>query len=401
MRTGPGRAKRFVFAAIVFGLTATICYLIIERGFAAYYYSNAAEIADKEFDPLLGWRLKPGTYWVKPPHSFGKVRIDINEFGLRNRPLAPVTENHPRRIMVLGDSFTFARVTHTGDLFTLRLEELLKVQGEPYEVTNAGVPGYGNSQELLLMKSLADDGVVADIYLLMLFTNDILDNLRLSYGDLREELVRPGFALNHSGEAELEHLPVRMPWDTSDTLVPVRASPPKTMTFQILKSRIESAAQKRPTLLRVLMRLGVEVEFPRMPGLLNGWYREDVLADGIPLMKALIEEIRDEAERRKARLLIAMIPSPLQVYPDVYGPLLESTFSDSELLDDWLEDKTRPQTIVGGMCRDLGIPFLDLFPALNADDHDALFIPREGHFTKRAHFIVAQSLASFVLGDLD
>jgi hypothetical protein len=67
--------------------------------------------------------------------------------------------------MVLGDSFTFAQVTRTEDLFTLRLEDLLKEQGEPYEVTNAGVPGYGNSQEFLLMKSLADDGVMADIYL--------------------------------------------------------------------------------------------------------------------------------------------------------------------------------------------------------------------------------------------
>jgi len=56
---------------------------------------------------------------------------------------------------------------------------------------------------------------------------------------------------------------------------------------------------------------------------------------------------------------------------------------------------------MGGMCRELGIPFLDLLPILNADDHDVLFIPREGHFTKRAHFIVAQSLYSFLLGNLD
>jgi hypothetical protein len=100
-------------------------------------------------------------------------------------------------------------------------------------------------------------------------------------------------------------------------------------------------------------------------------------------------------------LLVAIIPSPLQVYPGVYGPLLKNTFPDSRLVDDWLDDRTRPQTIMGGMCRDLGIPFLDLFPVLEADDHDVLFIPREGHFTERAHFIVAQSLASFILENLD
>jgi hypothetical protein len=401
MRSHPGRAKHLAFAAFTLGLTVTVCYLIIEHVFAAYYYSNTAEIADKTFDPLLGWRLKPGTFWVKPPNGFRKVRIDINRLGLRNRPLSPVAENHTRRIIVLGDSFTFAQVTRTEDLFTIRLEELLNGRGERYEVINAGVPGYGNSQELLLMKRLADDGVVADIYLLMLFTNDILDNLRLGYEDLDEDLVRPGFALNQSGRVKLEQLPVQMVTDTSGTLIPVRARPPKTMAIQVLKSRIESEVQTRPTLLRLLMRLGVEVRFPRMPGLLNGWYREEVLAAGIPLMGGLIEEIRDEAERREARLLVGIIPSPLQVYPDVYGPLLERTFPDSELVDAWLEDSMRPQVMMGDICRDLSISFLNLHPALSADDEGILFIPREGHFTSRGHFIVAHSLSSFILENFD
>ena len=100
------------------------------------------------------------------------------------------------------------RLAVENERLTIQLEDLLREQGEAYEVVNAGVPGYGNSQELLLMKSLADDGVVGDIYLLMLFTNDILDNLRLGYGDVQEELVRPGFSLNQSGKAELKHLPV-------------------------------------------------------------------------------------------------------------------------------------------------------------------------------------------------
>jgi hypothetical protein len=99
--------------------------------------------------------------------------------------------------------------------------------------------------------------------------------------------------------------------------------------------------------------------------------------------------------------MVAIVPSPLQVYPDVYGPLLEGTFPDSELVDDWLDDIARPQVVTGDMCRGLGTPYLDLLPVLKADDSDALFIPREGHFTRRAHLIVADSLAGFILENLE
>ena len=56
---------------------------------------------------------------------------------------------------------------------------------------------------------------------------------------------------------------------------------------------------------------------------------------------------------------------------------------------------------MGAICQDLGVPVLDLFPVLAAHDHEVLYIPKEGHFTERAHSVVADSLVAYILENVD
>jgi hypothetical protein len=42
--------------------------------------------------------------------------------------------------------------------------------------------------------------------------------------------------------------------------------------------------------------------------------------------EGLIKEIRDEAYRNNAVLLVRVIPSPFQVYPDVYDHMLTGAY---------------------------------------------------------------------------
>jgi hypothetical protein len=403
MAHNDSRFKKVAFSLVMAGMALSVCYVIFEFGLGTFYYSDATAITDKEYDEVLGWRLKTGSYLVKPPQAFRKVRIEINASHLRGAQIGPDHQDSVRQIIVLGDSFTFAKVIREDDLFSTLLESHLVEAGQRVVVVNAGVPGYGNAQELLLMRRLADRGVVGDIYILMLFTNDILDNLRLGYGDLREDSARPGFELSSDGTLALVHPPRRAAVGVRDDLAAVTRGAPGMKGIAVLRSRLESWIQTKPGMLRTLKVLGIRVPFPRIPGVLNGWYSNEVLDPGVPLMTALVREIRDEAASRGSNLLVGIIPSPIQIYPEVYGPILRDTFPGNPLIDEWLRDPTRPQTIMKRICENMAIPVLDLYPVLRAHDHQVLFIPREGHFTEEAHEIVALELAKTVLysGRLD
>ncbi|MCK4237277.1 MAG: hypothetical protein KAX38_09170, partial [Candidatus Krumholzibacteria bacterium] len=69
---------------------------------------------------------------------------------------------------------------------------------------------------------------------------------------------------------------------------------------------------------------------------------------------------------------------------------------DSKLVEKWLEDISCPQRIVSQICKELNMPFLDLFPAFVENSKKALYIPSEGHFSKNGHAVVARRLVDFI-----
>src|SRR6266576_3534322 len=176
-------------------LTIVVCFALLEVGLARFYHSTESRIPVTTFDPTLGWRLRPGSYSVKPSYTFRHHQVSINEYGLRNRPVSARAASDTKRIVILGDSFTFASAMPNENTFPVILETILS-RGGHYEVINAGVRGYGTAQEMLFMKELTGKKVVDDVYVLMIFLNDILDNLRLGeYGTAEKAPAQPGFEL--------------------------------------------------------------------------------------------------------------------------------------------------------------------------------------------------------------
>jgi hypothetical protein len=382
------RAKTALFATITVTGSILLCLLFIEYVAAHFLYADTQESIDKDFDSLLGWRYRPGTYRVKPDSSFSSHSVHINELGLRSRGQS--NGSGSVRIVVLGDSFTFARQVPDEDMFTSRLETTLnETSPGTYEVVNAGVEGYGTAQQLLLMRKLAEAGVVGDLYVLQVFTNDILDNLRLDYeSGSSTDPFRPGYALDGEGNLQLIHAPEREKW-----LAGTEARGGSLRTFGVLKGAAESYVQSRPALVRLAASLGISITFPRMPGLISGWYDEDVVRRGVPLMTELLRQIKAEAERQGARLLIVSIPSPLMVYPETYRPMLEGSFPGNPQVSAFVSDTARPARAVVEMAEQLEVPTLDLYPILLANSAKALYFPRDGHLQKVGHSIVAASLA--------
>ena len=107
------------------------------------------------------------------------VRITTNDFGLRG-PALPV--GHPpglRRVLALGDSFTFGDAVEADEAWPARLETLLN-QGRPvdrWQVVNAGIPGHGTGQQLLMYRMLEDRLRPDAVVLGLTVVNDLLDNL--------------------------------------------------------------------------------------------------------------------------------------------------------------------------------------------------------------------------------
>lgn len=386
----------FLANFLTLGITLAICFVVLEYGLARYYYSDVGRKSYKEFDPELGWINKPGNYSIKPIQSLLVNSIYINKYGLRNRDIGPKKDNTTQRIVILGDSFTFGNGISNQDIFPSQLELILNHDfPNKYEVINAGVEGYGNIQELLLMKRLAANNITGDVYIVMIFINDILDNLCLSYDDTTENLIQPKYQLDATNKLILGRAPQKVIKDSSN-LISVKKRKHNIILFDTLKIRLQSFLQTNPYLISLLNKMGFAARFPRVPGLINGWYDKNILNRGIPILKQSIREIRSEAEKRHAKLFIGLIPSPLQVYPNTYGPLLEKTFPNNALVNMWLRDKLVPQHVIKNICGELRIPFLDLYPILYKKNNKELYIPNEGHFTKEGHAIAAASLANFI-----
>lgn len=389
------RLKLFVFSALTTLLAVGFSFVVLEFGLAVYYMDRQSTNWS-QFHPVRGWALVPGHYWVKPLQRLTSFPLDITDLGLRGDNL-PARQNKAARILVLGDSFTFAKETRTEKLFTRQLQELLAPRIGGVEVMNAGVPGYGTAQELLLMRELHEQHKLdARVYLLMFFTNDILDNLCLSYGNLAPQPVRPRFTLSEDGQPVLTKLPEKRFDSDDDTLVAAR--PARGLkTVSIAKALAEEWLQTKPSFVQLLGRLGVKPQVPRMPALLNGWYRDDITVRGVALTRALIRRIQLEAAERGGRLMVAMVPSPFQVYPETYLPMLQKSFADDPLVDRFASDQSRPERLVREICRETGIPFQDLLPVFLKNNDMMLFVPRDGHLNDAGHVLVSHTLADFVV----
>lgn len=396
------KLKTAIFYVVTAGLSAGICFVFLEYVFARFYYSDVYVSEYLVPHPITGWVARPGTFKFKPVNSVGKHDISINGLGLRNRPVSRTTEGNPKRIIILGDSFTFGVSTPSEETFPVMLEAMLNhgEASDSIEVINGGTPGFGTGQQLLLMKRLADEGIVAGLYVLMFFCNDILDNLGLLYYTLAPNVRQPTFGLDDRGELCLKYLPPvsSSPAEPDDEDAAARS---RTRLGLVLRLTLEGFLQTKPSLVRTLSGLGIEVECPAMPGMISGWYRQGILDRGIPLTRALMREVRNEAERNDAKIIVAFIPSSLQVDFETYKPLLEGTFRDSASVDAWIADPNRAQRIIGGTCRELDISYFDLLPPMRDANDKAQYIPRDAHFSPTGHSVVARHLAYFISEHLE
>ncbi len=385
--------KRTLVNLLLLVLVSAVMLGAFEGFLRAFYDPALTPEQMTTFDPVLGWRLVPGTYKVRRIETLVSHEIRVNTLGMRNPEITLTPAPGTKRVLLLGDSFTFGMLVPEQKLLATVAGDELRRGGGSFEVVNTGAQGYGTAQHLLYTRELQERGFRADLVVVLFFLNDLLDNLRMSYEDGTRQPLVPGFTLDASGRPVLTHAPERR-FPKTGTVVP-RSAGRSLYLATFLRGSGVSLLETHRGLLHLADRLGFRPLLPRMPAMISGWYDDAILAEGWPLTEALLRELRREAASRGAGFSVAVIPSPFQVYGS-YEDLVRSTFPGEPAARAFLADPRKPQRLLRGFCEREGIPCLDLEGAFReARDGPSLYSPKDHHFSARGHEVAGRALAPF------
>jgi len=152
------KRTRIFIGFLSFSLVFAVIFLCLEFSYRAYkHYKYNKDIKNPAYPlitPLgpqdrLEYILKPNSeYTLK-----NGITYKINQKGLRDIDFSYEKPVGVRRILALGDSYTFGWKEGLEDAYPKQLESVLNgTSSQKYEVINAGVYGYNTEQEYEFLK---------------------------------------------------------------------------------------------------------------------------------------------------------------------------------------------------------------------------------------------------------
>lgn len=390
-------SKNFAKKLLLTLFGAFIGLAVCEAGLRllGYKFSGSTYTAD----PLLGWSLRPGaSAWETDE---GVAWSKINSHGFRDRERAV---NKPRgvyRVAVLGDSLTEARQVDMDKTYTSLTEKELNrlhccEEGE-VEVLNFGVPGYGTSQELLMLRERVWK-FSPDMIVLEVFTgNDIFNNYRalnVSTPDLA-----PYFLLK-DGELILDdsfrQAPAFNP--TRIKLKGIAADVINSSVLLQLVYKLRRVGAQREEMARMNATSASAAtnapppDYQRYLAFLPP--TSPPMAEAWQVTDALIAEFGKEVRSHQTPLLIMLLPTKHQTYAD---PKEEAEYRAKYKIDslEYADDRIEQQAHANGIpVLRMTKPFQEEIRRTGASlTGFANTAPNEGHLNERGHAVVARELA--------
>ena len=127
-------------------------------------------------DSILGYRYLPEAVW-RFRHPEYQVEYAINADGFRDTSSHPVPKPPgARRLLLLGDSFTFGQGVTYDETWTVRAEHELARRGETVDLVKAGVQGMDTRTELVLLRRLGRR-LAPDLVVVGWLVNDLYTNI--------------------------------------------------------------------------------------------------------------------------------------------------------------------------------------------------------------------------------
>jgi hypothetical protein len=317
-------------------------------------------------DPELGWTLRPGSSGRYTLARAYDVAVRIDSRGLRGPERDLAKAPGTKRILFLGDSFTFGIGVEESDTFARLLEDLPRV-----ETFNAGVAGYGTTQELLWLRR---EGFAyrPDLVVLAFYTNDFWDNA----SGLRHETHRPAYVLK-GGRLELTGVPVVA--SASSPLERLRSYLENHSYLYRLASATWEEGKKSARYPDLKPLRPVDRRPADMPRRLTG----DVPA--VELTDRLLSAMSDTCREHGVGFLVALLPSAWDSRPS----LRTVAFGEGD---------RNAYEVALRLCRAHGLPFVDTRPALRALEEAGrpAYFDADPHFTPLGHRAVADLIRAAI-----
>lgn len=339
----------------------------------------------------------PGGRWV--PHeswgwrpSVGDFREGTAEFAVTGKIDARFMNGPPdlgdasakRRILCLGDSHTYAVGASWTESWPSRLQERLNASSSATQVYNAAVSGYSLHQYLLRLIDQGPDVRPQHVIVGLSYATDLYDLLPPHAGGWTygEELERDYFDL------EGDTL-VRRHWRRE--AAGVQVAPPAAPA-----GRLRAVLQQFATFRR-LRRSGLAlwVGSHLSVGGRSLWPNMEVIFKREPtaqhayawrLAEALLGELRAEAARHGAELIVVGIP----YLPQVYDDLWDATFAGDPTMS-----RTAAIDRVRRWCDAHGVSYVDVLEPMRARAAEQgrwVHWPRDAHPTPEGQDVIAETI---------
>lgn len=376
MKSMSGEPASPLHKRLMLGIAATITALVgVELGLRVFAPWGGAHMLASEISPLpssffqhdrvLGHRNRPDqrlTYTTVESSS----EIRTNAHGMRG-PSLHEAPNGALRVMVVGDSFTFAAQVSEPETSTARLGAALSERLQrPVHAVNAGVDAYGVAQSVRLSRELVP-AVQPDIIVLNLYTgNDLLDD---------------GFFFGRPpGPPPGEHV-----------------APPEDMLRE--EQRQIRAGQLARYSRIFAYSLAVKGLYSRDPAMVAMMADELAVftdpqrqAQLLPHTQRALHEFVSLCHEVRSRCLVSLIPPAYLVHTERLPATLRAAgLGGATLIDDDLFaaiERTVPPAV----------PVLDLRPALRGAAGQQLYFTFDPHWTAAGHQVVAAAQADALAG---
>jgi len=333
--------------------------------------ADEAQVSLHYEDPILGWRHRPGaSVWLR--RSCFTTFVSLNFMGTRDE----VEEFNAESIVLLGDSFMEGLQVNTDKLFDKLLEIKIEVP-----VLNFGVSGYGPDQYLEVYKRVKDIIPHRAVVVAMYVGNDIRNVSRY----LEEMANGHRSSKKFFGESNNDTSQVSVPASLSESndAIPLWKRIGRLFSiYHFVGGQLhELGILKRP--LPVDWQLYL---YPPDPQWEKAW----------DTVKQVLLDLHREVGEKP--MLVMIIPDRLEVAPEnmVKREMRKYRIPTSlEFRLDW------PRSNLKLLLREMGIPFIDLTPALTTavrkQGFYSVYLPCDSHWSEQGHAVAADVVANYIL----
>jgi lysophospholipase L1-like esterase len=334
-----------------------------------------------EYDPLLGWRKKPGARVVYNRREY-TTEVAVNSHGLRDPERGYEAEPGTFRVLALGDSFVEGYTVPLEQTVTQVLERDLLARCRA-QVINGGTQAYSTDQELLFYRS---EGVkyAPQVVALFFYYNDVVYNDRQDYFQTPKPIFEMG-----GGTLRLHRYPVKewTPGQAAAEPPAVEQEAGGSALLEWLRDRLWYGA---PRAYNALARIGLWAPMRKVPIRLElrvyERRQEPLIEDAWAKTQAILRALAADVRAHGARLLLVGIPSRFEV-DDGSWRLTRTLYG----VDEGAWDRGHVMARLGQIARAEDIPLLDLTGPLRASRERAYFT-YDGHWTAAGHAVAARAL---------